>query len=60
MPRGADRVLHFVAPCLALVSVLVTFAAIPFGVVLEVGGSPINLQAAELNVGILYVVAMIS
>src|SRR5262249_56466582 len=40
--------------------VLVTFAVIPFGDVLQVGGRTIDLQAAPLNVGILYVLAMAS
>jgi NADH-quinone oxidoreductase subunit H len=57
---GTDRLLHFLAPCLSLVPVLVTFAVIPFGDVLQVGGRTINLQAADLNVGILFVLAMAS
>ncbi len=57
---GTDHLLHFLAPVLSLVPVLVTFAVVPFGDVLQVGGRIINLQAAELNVGILYVLAMVS
>src|SRR5438876_7167750 len=57
---GTDHLLHFLAPVLSLVPVLVTFAVVPFGDVLQVGGRTINLQAAELNVGILYVLAMVS
>src|SRR5207249_9852838 len=60
VPAGTDRVLHFLAPVLSLVPVLVTFAVVPFGDVLQVGGRTINLQAAELNVGVLYVLAMVS
>jgi len=37
---------------------LVTFAAIPFGDVITLGERVINLQVANLNVGILYVFAM--
>jgi hypothetical protein len=40
--------------------VLITFAVVPFGDVLVVGGREINLQAASLNIGILYVLAMVS
>src|SRR5438128_1137267 len=57
---GTDHLLHFLAPVLSLVPVLVTFAVVPFGDVLQVGGRTINLQAAELNVGILYILAMVS
>src|SRR5919109_4385165 len=58
-PRG-DKLLHTLAPCLALFPALVTFAVIPFGDILVVGDQVINLQVANLNVGILYVFAMAS
>ena len=58
-PRG-DRFLHTLAPCMALFPALVTFAVIPFGDVLVLGDRVINLQVANLNVGILYVFAMAS
>jgi len=60
VPARTDRLLHFLAPVLSVVPVLVTFAVVPFGDVLQVGGRTINLQAADLNVGILYVLAMVS
>ena len=60
VPAGADRVLHFLAPCLAVIPLLVTFAVVPFGDVLALGDRVINLQAAELNAGLLYVLAMAS
>jgi NADH-quinone oxidoreductase subunit H len=37
---------------------LVTFAVIPFGDTLQIGERVINLQVANLNIGILYVFAM--
>ena len=60
VPASSDRLLHSLAPILSLVPVLVTFAVVPFGDVLEVGGRVVNLQAAELSIGILYVLAMVS
>ncbi len=60
IPRGADRTLHTLAPCVNLFPALVAFAVIPFGDVLEVGGRVINLQVAPLDVGILYLLAMAS
>ncbi|HXG49794.1 MAG TPA: NADH-quinone oxidoreductase subunit H [candidate division Zixibacteria bacterium] len=56
-PRG-DRILHTLAPCMALFPALVTFAVIPFGDVLVIGDRVINLQVAALDVGILYAFAM--
>ncbi len=60
IPPKGDRVLHTLAPCLALFPALVTFAVIPFGDILVVGERTINLQVANLNVGILYIFAMAS
>lgn len=60
IPAGADRLLHTLAPCVAMFPVVVAFAVIPFGDVLVIGGRVINLQVASLDVGILYVLAMMS
>ena len=60
IPPAGDRFLHTLAPCLALFPALVTFAVIPFGDVLQIGDRLINLQVANLNVGILYMFAMTS
>jgi NADH-quinone oxidoreductase subunit H len=43
---------------MALFTALVAFAVIPFGDILNIGERAINLQVANLNVGILYVFAM--
>src|SRR5438067_6682080 len=59
-PAESDRLLHFIAPCASLVPALATFAVVPFGDVLVLGGRLINLQGAELNVGLLFVLAMAS
>jgi NADH-quinone oxidoreductase subunit H len=58
IPASGDRFLHTLAPCMALFPALVTFAVIPFGDVLNLGERSINLQVANLNIGILYVFAM--
>ena len=55
-----DRFLHALAPVVSLMPALIAFAVVPFGDVLEVGGRVIPLQAANLNVGILFVLAMAS
>ncbi len=60
IPTGVDRLLHTLAPCVNLFPALVAYAAIPFGDVLQVGDRVVNLQAVGLNVGILYVLAMMS
>ena len=60
IPSRGDRLLHTLAPCMALFPPLVLFAVIPFGDRLVVGERVIDLQVANLNVGILYIFAMAS
>jgi NADH-quinone oxidoreductase subunit H len=60
IPPHGDKLLHTLAPCLALFPALVTFAVIPFGDVLLLGDRVINLQVADINIGILYIFAMAS
>ncbi|HYD50837.1 MAG TPA: complex I subunit 1 family protein [Terriglobales bacterium] len=60
IPGGVDRLLHTLAPCVALFPAIVVFAVIPFGDVLHVGERVVNLQVAPLDVGILYVLAITS
>jgi NADH-quinone oxidoreductase subunit H len=59
-PARADRFLFTLAPFVSAFFAMVAFASIPFGPVIEVGGRQIPLQAVTLNVGILYVFAMLS
>ncbi len=60
VPENADRLLHTLAPALSVFFALVTFAAIPFGDVLVIGPYEINLQVADVNIGLLYVFGMMS
>jgi NADH-quinone oxidoreductase subunit H len=60
VPAGADRFIHSLAPFLALFPALITFAAIPFGDKIELAGTTIELRAVDLDVGILYIVAMVA
>ncbi len=59
VPEGADKLVHALAPFLAMFPVLITFVVIPFGDVLIIGDRHINLQAANLNVAALYILATI-
>jgi NADH-quinone oxidoreductase subunit H len=60
VPPGADRLLHTVAPFAALFFALMSFAAIPFGDRIQLAGRTIELQVLPLNVGLLFVLAMMS
>ena len=59
-PQGAERFLFSIAPGITMFFALVAFAAIPFADRLIVGGQEIVMQIASLNVGILYVFAVMS
>src|SRR5207248_1463030 len=60
LPARADRLLFHLAPFVSVFFGLVAFASIPFGDTLTVGDRVIPLQAVTLNVGILYLFAMLS
>src|SRR5437773_11609365 len=59
-PARADRLLFDLAPAVSVFFALVAFASIPFGDTLRVAGRVVPLQAVTLNVGVLYVLAMLS
>jgi NADH-quinone oxidoreductase subunit H len=56
-PPFANRFLFNIAPFVGLFAAMVTFAVIPFGPPLTLGGREIALQVADLNVGFLYILA---
>lgn len=60
VPPGGDKVLHTAAPFAALFFALMSFAAIPFGDQVSIAGRKIVLQVLPLNVGLLFVLAMMS
>jgi len=59
-PARADRFLFWLAPFVSVFFALVAFASIPFGDTLRIGEREFQLQAVTLNVGVLYVFAMLS
>lgn len=59
-PLYVDRLLHTVAPAILLVPALTSFAVIPFGSSIPVLGREVKLVIADVNIGILYVLALTS
>ncbi len=59
VPEGADKFLHALGPFLALFPVLITFAVVPMGDQVTIGGHTFELQAADINAAALYVLATI-
>jgi NADH-quinone oxidoreductase subunit H len=60
VPPGGDKVLHTAAPFAALFFALMSFAVIPFGDSIQIAGRKIELLVLPLNVGLLFVFAMMS
>lgn len=61
IPAEANKLLFVVAPLITIITAMLTFAVVPFGHELVLPGNRvINLQIANLNVGILYIFAIAS
>jgi NADH-quinone oxidoreductase subunit H len=59
VPEGADKFLHALGPFLALFPVLIAFAVVPIGDAIRIGSRTVQLQAASINAGALYILATI-
>jgi NADH-quinone oxidoreductase subunit H len=57
-PTAADRGVFIIAPLLAVVPAFLSIAVVPFGPPFTIGDTVITLQLADLNVGILFFLAM--
>ncbi len=60
IPNHVDKPLYVLAPAMLLVPAMITIAVVPFGGTIELFGQTINLQIADINIGILYVLAISS
>ena len=59
-PAGADRFLYLLAPFLTLTMALLAVAVIPFGTTLNIAGEPMPLVISDLNIGLLFILAVTS
>lgn len=60
VPKNAFKQIHDLAPIISIGVAFSTFAVIPFGSSIDLFGKTIRLQIADVNVGILYLLAMTS
>lgn len=60
IPNHVDKPLYVLAPAMLLVPALVTVAVVPFGSSITILGHEIPLQIADINIGILYILAITS
>jgi NADH-quinone oxidoreductase subunit H len=60
VPDNANRKIHALAPILSLFVAFTTYAVIPIGPEITIAGYKIPLVIADVNIGILYVLALTS
>ncbi|MDI1234907.1 MAG: NADH-quinone oxidoreductase subunit NuoH [bacterium] len=60
IPALANKWLFIIGPCIALLTALMTGAVVPWGGAIKIGDQVINLQVADLNIGILYIFGVVS
>jgi NADH-quinone oxidoreductase subunit H len=59
-PTSADRPVYVLAPVISLLPAVLTFAVVPFGTGVTLFGREVPFQLSDLNVGILFVLAVTS
>jgi NADH-quinone oxidoreductase subunit H len=59
-PARADRWIYTLAPMMAVVPALIVFAVIPFGPATKIFGYHVPVYLTDINVGLLYIVAVSS
>ena len=60
IPTHSNKILFVLGPILAMSAALMTSAIIPWSSTIELFGRQINLQVADINIGILYAFAVVS
>lgn len=60
VPTNATKSIHTLAPMISIFVALCTIAVVPFGDKITLFGKLINLQIADVNIGILYILALTS
>src|SRR3990170_2300782 len=60
IPNVSNKTLFILGPCIAMITALMAGVVIPWGGSLEINGVLYSLQIADINIGILYVFAVVS
>ena len=60
VPAFSRKFLHTIAPFISFFFVAITISAIPFGDSIRIGERTISLQILDFNVGLLFILAMLS
>lgn len=59
-PRKVELGMYLLAPFLAVIPAFLIFMMVPFGAPFTIGGEEVALQGADLNIGVLFLLAMSS
>src|SRR5689334_11008207 len=59
IPVVSNRFLFVLGPCIAMLTALMAGVLIPWGGTINIGGQQYNLQIADLNIGIIYVMGIV-
>ncbi|HEY7703857.1 MAG TPA: NADH-quinone oxidoreductase subunit NuoH [Acidimicrobiia bacterium] len=59
-PRKVEYGIYLLAPFLAVIPAFLIFMVVPFGAPITIAGREVPLQGADLNIGVLFVLAMSS
>lgn len=60
IPNGSNKFLFILGPSLAMLTAMMTCAVVPWGSEFTLFGRTIQLQVADINIGILYVFGVVS
>jgi NADH-quinone oxidoreductase subunit H len=60
VPLQANKGIHMLAPIVSITVAMATFAVIPFGDRITIFGHEVKLMIADVNIGVLYILAMTS
>jgi NADH-quinone oxidoreductase subunit H len=60
IPSHANKALFVLGPALAMLAAVMTSAVIPWGSKMVIGGREVSLQVADVNVGMLYIFAVVA
>ena len=59
-PKSVDKGLFMLAPALTVIPAMIGFLVIPWGGYLEIGESTVAIVGANINIGVIYIVATAS
>ncbi|HEY8388939.1 MAG TPA: NADH-quinone oxidoreductase subunit NuoH [Parasegetibacter sp.] len=60
IPNTSNRLLFIIGPAMAMLTAMMTSAVIPWGSTIEVAGRTVELQIADINIGVLYIFGVVS